>query len=104
MARITRRRRGARPPAAADVCIRLYVTGLGARSRTAIENARALCDGDLGGHCTLEVVDVRRGPVARNVPATPALVRLRPLPVRRHVGRLDDEDEVRAALALKDLW
>lgn len=71
--------------------LRLYVAGTSSRSRLAILRARELCDGELRGRCTLEVIDIYQEPLrARDdqIFATPTLVRESPLPVRRLIGTL----------------
>jgi circadian clock protein KaiB len=71
--------------------LRLYVAGTSSRSRQAIVRARELCDGELSGRCTLEVIDIYQDPLrARDdqIFATPTLVRESPLPLRRLIGTL----------------
>lgn len=71
--------------------LRLYVAGTSSRSRLAIVRARELCDGELSGRCTLEVIDIYQDPRrARDdqIFATPTLVRETPVPVRRLIGTL----------------
>lgn len=79
----------ARP--AARYFLRLYVAGATERSRRAILRARRLCAGELGGNCTLEVIDVYQQPIlAREgqIVATPTLIKEYPRPVRRLIGNL----------------
>jgi circadian clock protein KaiB len=71
--------------------LRLYIAGASSRSRLAIERARELCDGELSGRCTLEVIDIYQDPLrARDdqIFATPTLVRESPPPLRRLIGTL----------------
>jgi circadian clock protein KaiB len=77
--------------AANPFVLRLYVAGATSRSRQAILRARQVCDVDLRGLCTLEVVDVYQQPIlARDgqIVATPTLVRESPKPTRRLIGSL----------------
>jgi circadian clock protein KaiB len=81
----------------------LYVTGMTARSTRAIENLRAFCRTHLQGRHTLRVFDVYQQPaLAREAQlvAAPTLVKRAPLPLRRLVGDLSDQERVRAALGL----
>lgn len=81
----------------------LFVSGASAASARAIINARALCDGHLGGRYELTIVDVNQNPeLARGsrVLATPTLLKAKPAPERMVVGDLSDLDRVLAALDL----
>lgn len=71
--------------------LRLYVAGASERSRQAILRARRLCEQELNGDYTLEVIDIYQQPIlARDgqILATPTLVREFPRPVRRLIGSL----------------
>ena len=75
----------------------LYVTGDGANGRRALDNANDICRGELGGHASLQVIDIAARPEAafeQEIIATPMLIRERPLPVRRLVGDLSDREQV----------
>jgi circadian clock protein KaiB len=83
----------------------LFVTGASDLSARAITDARALCDIHLEGRCVLAIVDAREEPVATRlgrVLATPTLIKMRPLPVRKVVGDLSDATKVLLALGLRD--
>jgi circadian clock protein KaiB len=76
---------------AGEVVLRLYVAGATTRSRQALMRARQLCEVELKGKCTLEVIDVYQQPIlARDgqIVATPTLVKEFPKPVRRLIGDL----------------
>lgn len=77
---------------------RLFVAGQGERSRKAVRLAYELCQGRLpAGSCRLDVVDVLEDPNLAEVDrilATPTLMRLAPLPLRRVVGDLSSPDRV----------
>ncbi len=67
------------------------MAGATARSREALRRVSRLCDAELGGNYTLEVVDVYQQPeLARKyqIVATPTLVKEFPRPVRRFIGNL----------------
>jgi circadian clock protein KaiB len=84
-----------------DLC--LYVTGMTAHSARAIENLRAFCRTHLAGRHTLRIFDLYQQPAlarAEQLVAAPTLVKRAPLPERRLVGDLSNEERVRAALGL----
>jgi circadian clock protein KaiB len=81
----------------------LYVTGLTPRSARAIENLRAFCRKHLQGRHTLQIFDLYQQPaLAREeqLIAAPTLVKRAPLPQRRLVGDLSNQERVLAALGL----
>ena len=71
--------------------LRLFVAGATARSRQAVLRVRQLCEAELKGNCTLEVIDIYQQPGlarANQIVATPTLIKELPLPVRRFIGNL----------------
>jgi circadian clock protein KaiB len=83
--------------------LRLYVTGTTARSMRAIANLHLLCEQHLAGRYDLEVVDVYQQPELagrEQLVAAPMLVKKSPLPLRRLVGDLSDQQRVLAGLDL----
>lgn len=87
-----------------EYLLRLYVAGTSSRSRRAILRAREICEGELKGRCTLEVIDIYQEPIrARNgqIVATPTLVREIPLPVRRLIGTLAKSSRLIVGLGLE---
>ncbi len=83
--------------------LRLYVTGSTLLSTRAIENIEALIREDLHGAYTCEIVDVLERPDLAEedgIFATPTLVRLMPLPVRKLIGDLSDRELVLSSLRL----
>jgi len=92
------------PPGTTRYRLRLYVAGQSPRSLTALDNLRRLCNSDLAGHCTFEVVDLLEHPArARRdqIVAIPTLVRHAPPPLRRLVGDLSDRGRVLEGLELR---
>lgn len=84
--------------------LRLYVAGNAPNSMRAIANARAICAEYYEGVCVLEIVDLMEQPMralADEIVVTPTLVRLKPLPMRRVIGTLNDSEEVLLALRAK---
>ena len=83
--------------------LRLYVTGMTSRSRTAIANLKDICEDALAGRYDLEIVDVLESPEMAEtdkVMATPTLIKNLPPPVRRIIGDLSDRARVLAGLEL----
>ncbi|MEW5744311.1 MAG: circadian clock KaiB family protein [Nitrospirota bacterium] len=84
--------------------LRLYVTGATKRSAKAIENIRRICETYLKDRYELEVVDIYQQPEAageEQVIAAPTLVKKLPLPIRKLIGDMSDEDRILIGLGLK---
>jgi circadian clock protein KaiB len=84
--------------------LRLYVTGMTLRSMRAVANLRTICEARLQGRYELQVVDIYRHPrLARDeqIVAAPTLIKKLPLPLRRIVGDLSDEERVLMGLDLR---
>lgn len=76
-----------------DLLLELYVVGLSRHSQAAIANLRRICEIDLPGRCSVQVVDILENPEAAeeaNILATPTLIKRSPPPVRRIVGDLSN--------------
>lgn len=77
--------------------LRLFVSGhTGATERT-LKTLHQLLEESLGYPYTLKVIDVSKHPEQAEqaqVSATPTLVKMWPLPVRRIVGNLEDQDKI----------
>ncbi len=81
--------------------LKLYVTGLTSRSARAIENLQVLCEKHLVGRYELQIIDVYQQPgLARTeqVVAIPTLIKKLPLPLRRLIGDMSDEERVLVGL------
>jgi circadian clock protein KaiB len=81
----------------------LYVTGSTPRSSRSIHNIRRLCEDRLEGRYKLRVIDIYQQPeLARKeqIIASPTLIRSFPLPLRKLVGDLSNEESVLAGLDL----
>ncbi|MCL4195313.1 MAG: circadian clock KaiB family protein [Thermoguttaceae bacterium] len=86
--------------------LRLYVTGMTARSIRAIANLKAICEEWLPGRYDLEVLDIHQHPeMAReqDVIAAPTLVKELPPPLRRLIGDLSNSQRVLAGLGLEKI-
>ncbi|MBY0522875.1 MAG: circadian clock KaiB family protein [Gemmataceae bacterium] len=83
--------------------LRLYVAGDSPNSLRAEHNLRAICQERLAGLHSLEIIDVLEEPLRLlkdGITATPTLVKLSPLPVRRVIGDLSNTPAVLLALGL----
>ncbi len=84
--------------------LRLYVTGMTARSKRAIQNIKTICEDHLKGHCELEVIDIYREPVLAKgdqIIATPTLIKKLPAPLRKFIGDLSDTEKILLGLDLR---
>ena len=83
--------------------LRLFITGTTPRSVRAIANLRRVCDEHLKGAYDLEVVDLYQDPEAAKkyqIIAAPTLVKMLPLPLRKIIGDLANDERVLAGLDL----
>jgi len=83
--------------------LRLFVSGTTPRSARAIQNIRALCEEKLQNRYELEVIDIYQHPELvkpEQIVVTPTLVKKLPLPVRKIIGDLSDNDRVLVGLDL----
>jgi len=93
----------ARTLAAERYVLRLYVTGMTARSARAIKNLQAICREYLDGRYDLDVIDIYQQPVltrGEQIVAAPTLIKKLPLPMRRLVGDMSDRERVLLGLDL----
>ena len=77
--------------------LRLYVAGMTPRSIEAISTIRKICEEHLKGRYEIEVIDIYERPEAakdQQVLAAPTLIRALPLPLRKFIGRLSDEERI----------
>jgi circadian clock protein KaiB len=84
--------------------LRLYVTGISAKSAMAIANIRSLCDEHLSGRYDLEVIDIYQQPleaIGSQIIAAPTLIKQYPAPVRKMIGDLTDRKRVMLGLDIK---
>jgi PAS domain S-box-containing protein len=83
--------------------LRLYVAGQSPKSITGLANLKGLCESHLRERYRIEVVDLLTRPqLARrdDILVVPTLVRQRPLPVRKIIGDLSNEERLLAGLGL----
>jgi circadian clock protein KaiB len=88
----------------AKYLLRLYVTGTTGRSMRAIQNVRRICEEHLPGLYDLEIVDIYKNlPLARGdqIIAAPTLIKRLPVPLRRLIGDMSDEQRVLVGLDIR---
>ena len=84
--------------------LRLYIAGQTPKSLAAIANLQAICDTQLPGHYTIEVVDLTSNPelaAVDQIIAIPTLVRRRPPPLKRIIGSLSNTQLVLDGLEVR---
>jgi circadian clock protein KaiB len=84
--------------------LRLYVAGQTPNSTTAFGNLKRLCEENLKGHYTIEVIDLLKNPrLAKDdqILAIPTVVRRLPPPVRRVIGDLSNTEGLLVGLDLR---
>ena len=83
--------------------LRLFVSGLSARSRRAIDNIKQLCETHLAGRYELQIIDIYQQPELakdQQLIAAPTLIKKLPLPLRRLIGDMSNEDRILVGLNL----
>lgn len=86
--------------------LRLYITGATSRSVLAISNLKKICEEYLEGRYELEVIDLYQKPFLakdEQIIAAPTLIKKLPLPFRRIIGDMSNEEKVLLGLDLRKL-
>lgn len=86
--------------------LRLYIAGNTAKSMTALANLRKYCEEHLPDQYTLEVIDLLVQPqlaAGDQILAIPTLVRKMPVPIRKIIGDLSNEEKVLVGLNLRPI-
>jgi circadian clock protein KaiB len=86
--------------------LRLYLTGTTNRSVLALTNLKKICEEYLEGRYELEVIDLYQIPLLakdEQIIAAPTLIKKLPLPFRRIIGDMSNEEKVLLGLDLKKL-
>lgn len=84
----------------------LYITGSTSLSVMAISNLKKICEEYLEGKYELEVIDLYKNPLLakeEQIIAAPTLIKKLPLPFRRIIGDMSNEEKVLMGLDLKKL-
>ena len=86
--------------------LRLYVAGRTPKSVTAINNLNKYCEEHLQGKYKIEVIDLLLQPQLAEgdqIFAVPTLVRKVPVPIRKIIGDLSNEEKVLVGLNIVPL-
>jgi circadian clock protein KaiB len=81
--------------------LKLYVAGKTPKSMTALKNLRKYCDEYLTGMYKIEIIDLLKTPQLAEgdqIFAVPTLVRKVPVPMRKIIGDLSNEEKVLVGL------
>lgn len=84
--------------------LRLYVAGQRPKSVDAITNIKKICEENLNGRYTLDVIDLYQQPQlaeGEQIIAVPTLIKKLPLPLRRIIGDMSNTERVLAGLDLR---
>ncbi|WP_230471085.1 circadian clock KaiB family protein [Hymenobacter jejuensis] len=86
--------------------LRLYVAGQTTKSVTALANLRKYCETYLKGRYKLEVIDLLQHPQLAEgdqILAIPTLVRKVPVPIRKIIGDLSNQERVLVGLDIRPI-
>jgi circadian clock protein KaiB len=86
--------------------LRLYVAGNTPKSSAALANLKKYCELHLQGRYVLEVIDLLVKPqlaAGDQILAIPTLVRKVPVPIRKIIGDLSNEEKVLVGLNIKPI-
>ena len=81
--------------------LKLYVAGKTPKSVTALRNLKKYCEKHLEGRYKIEVIDLLKRPQLAEgdqIFAVPTLVRKVPVPIRKIIGDLSNEEKVLVGL------
>jgi circadian clock protein KaiB len=104
--KITSKPRSVRKQAAPKWELRLYIAGNTPKSLAALSNLKQYCETHLAGEYSLEVIDLLLQPqlaAGDQILAIPTLVRKVPVPIRKIIGDLSNEEKVLVGLNLKPI-
>lgn len=83
--------------------LKLYIAGMTPRSAKALENLKRICEEEVPGQYSIEVVDLLKNPQLAEgdqILAIPTLVRRLPEPVRKIIGDLSNKEKVLVGLSM----
>lgn len=96
--------RESRESAPQKYILKLYVTGMTSKSRLAVQNIKKICEENLKGRYTLEVIDIYKKPalaIGDQIVAAPTLIKRLPIPLRKFIGDMTNKDKILMGLDLK---
>ncbi|MDL2362996.1 MAG: circadian clock KaiB family protein [Patescibacteria group bacterium] len=85
--------------------LRLYIAGETQRSKTALENLKRYCEENVKDRYSIEIIDLLANPQLAEgdqILAVPTLVRRVPVPIRKIIGDLSNEERVLVGLDLRE--
>ncbi len=94
----------AKAQAGSRYVLKLYVAGITPRSEAAIRAVTETCEKHLKGRYELEVVDIYQQPTlakGEQIIAAPTLIKKLPLPLRRLIGSMANEEKLLVGLDLR---
>lgn len=86
--------------------LRLYIAGNTTKSVTALNNLKKYCEEHLKGQYKIEVIDLLVNPqlaAGDQILAIPTLVRKVPVPIRKIIGDLSNEEKVLVGLNIRPI-
>lgn len=86
--------------------LKLYIAGMTPRSTKAIENLKKICEEEVPGNYSIELIDLLKNPQLAEgdqILALPTLIRKLPEPVRRIIGDFSDKEKVLVGLNMVHL-
>ena len=86
--------------------LRLYIAGNTPKSMTALNNLKRYCEEHLKGQYKIEVIDLLVQPqlaAGDQILAIPTLVRKVPVPMRKIIGDLSNEEKVLVGLNIRPI-
>jgi circadian clock protein KaiB len=86
--------------------LKLYVAGNTPKSMAALTNLKRYCEEHLAGKYSIEIVDLLVHPqlaAGDQILAVPTLVRKMPVPIRKIIGDLSNEERVLVGLDLRPI-
>ncbi|SIN76132.1 circadian clock KaiB family protein [Chitinophaga niabensis] len=86
--------------------LRLYIAGNTPKSMTALANLKRYCEQHLPDKYTLEIIDLLVQPqlaAGDQIFAIPTLVRKVPVPIRKIIGDLSNEEKVLVGLNIRPI-
>ena len=86
--------------------LRLYIAGNTAKSLAALSNLKKYCEEHLKDEYKIEVIDLLKNPqlaAGDQILAIPTLVRKVPVPIRKIIGDLSNEEKVLVGLNIRPI-
>jgi len=96
--------RAAKTQENAQYVLNLYVAGVTPRSSGAIRSITDRCETHLQGRYALEIIDIYQQPAlaaGEQIIAAPTLIKKLPLPLRRLIGDMANQDKILVGLDLR---